>query len=153
VSARPNLQPSPDLWTRFWVYAATPAPTGGVRLATVAQQMNMPAAAGFSTNDGLLALADQITSPGTTMLTTSTTAMPTDSWHCILCHVGASNIDAFVDGTQPPDLTLPLNTQTNPPLNKLTIGLSYQSRMMAAATDVWFDDVVVDTKDPGCGPP
>jgi hypothetical protein len=148
-----NVQANPDLFMRIWIYVPHPAPSGSVRVITL-NQPGVPSGSnlGFTLKDGLLSVADNVTQPDTTMLTTSTVALPTDSWHCVMLHINANQIDGYLDGTQPRDLIAQYSGSPNPPLSRGVLGLSYQSRMMATATDLWIDDVVIDPKDPGCGP-
>jgi hypothetical protein len=152
IDTRSSVPANPDLYMRYWIYLAAPYPTGSVRLDNYTQNVMNGLNLGLSLNDQYLALSDGVSASNPPPLV-STSTLPTNSWHCLELHVGATEIDGWLDGVQPPGFTIPIAVAgQNPPLDHAVFGLSYQTRQMNADTDVWYDDIVIDTKDPGCGP-
>jgi hypothetical protein len=149
LDSRASVPLNPDIFMRLWIYVASPAPSGSVRLATYNQDLMNGLNAGLGINDRLLVLNDSVSTSNPPPVI-STTALPTDSWHCLGFHLSAQSMEASLDGVRPSDLStrVPIANQ-NPPLDHAVFGLSYSTRQMTADTDVWFDDILIDNKEPG----
>jgi hypothetical protein len=152
VSLKPT-PPTPDLYIRAWVFVPAPAPQADVRLISEAEPVQgvLPNV-GLVDHRGLLGVADQVTDPTVSRVKVSDTVLPTDSWHCLVLHVTTSepsHIDGFLDGVAPAKLVNGAPTQLSPPLSRVSLGLRSPP---LGPFDAWYDDVVIDSKQPGCGP-
>jgi chitodextrinase len=131
--------PHTELWVRAWVYvqgAATSANFFGFRGSNGGSIINL-----YLSQTGKLALRNNVGS----VTTTSSTAMPTGSWHSLVLHTiingTSSSVDVSLDGSAVPGLTLTgqnfgVNPITSLQLGETTTGRSYT---------IDFDDVAVST--------
>jgi chitodextrinase len=123
-----------ELWASTWVYVAsrsTSATLIGFRGSNGGSIINL-----YISQTGKLALRNNAGN----VTTTSSTSMPTGSWHQVVLHVNTNGtVDVFMDGTVVAGLSLTgQNVGTNP-ISGLQLGDNSGSRTY----DIEFDDVVV----------
>jgi hypothetical protein len=101
---------------------------------------------------GQLTLSSSIPSTGAAM----TAAQPASRWFCLTLHVSQSFVGLSIDGTMMSGQTLQSTTvggfAPTPRWGKLHVGYVVQNPPLtiAAAKDVWIDDIVVSTSPPDC---
>lgn len=137
------------LYARGWFYIASPHPT-----VEFDQLLNFydPNGLGISlgTRNATLVTNDY-TSP--VYLESATAALPLDRWACLVLVVASGTTATtriYVDDLEVADLAA-AKTSPQPPATRFEIGLTWVGNVMSlAATEMWIDDVIVDTAPVSC---
>ncbi len=83
----------------------------------------------------------------------ATTPLPLDRWACLQLSIpsGTTGVTRiYVDGAEVTDVALP-KTSAQPPPERIEIGVQWVATVTSwPATDVWFDDVIVDDEPITC---
>jgi fibronectin type 3 domain-containing protein len=125
-----------ELWAQAWVYVTSR--TSSVQLIGFQRSSGAPILTLSISQTGKLSLRN---SPGAQTLT-STTVMPTGSWHRVVLHAlvngTSSSFDVSLDGTQVPDLSLTGQNLGTGPIATLQLGDT-----SGGTYDIDFDDIAV----------
>lgn len=123
-----------ELWASTWVYVvsrSTSATLIGFRASTGGSIINL-----YLSQTGKLALRNNAGN----VTTTSSTSMPTGSWHQVVLHVNTNGtVDVTLDGTAVAGLSLTGQNFGANPISGLQLGDNSGSRTY----DIDFDDVLV----------
>ena len=140
--------PQPEFYFRTFVFIASPVPMAAFRIAGLLQQDGPNEGPSLFVNTGKLTL--------TTLTDTvaSATTLGGDRWACIEWHVTSSDagtMQLWLDDNELVDLRFSGNTQTAPPSGRVSLGYAmFGQSDPLPAQDIWFDEVIIDTKRIGC---
>jgi hypothetical protein len=141
-----------SLFIRAYVYA--PAPPSGDQLSWATLSQSVPPYLGLTFD-----YADMNTHPlfynsttGTAVTTNSTTTLPFGTWTCVDWQVDVSataangQLDAFVSDSEITELAVHEQTESNPAMQNLEIGLFLPDTMVAHQPyDLWVDEVIISS--------
>jgi hypothetical protein len=149
VSSGQGLPITGTLHARAWIYVASPHPTGEFD-----QVINFADVAGdgisVGARNGVIAANDYT---DVAYAESGTAQLPLDRWACLQLSIPsgtAGTTRVYLDGAEVTDVALSKST-TQPAPTRIEVGVQWVATVTDwPATDVWFDDVIVDDQPITC---